>query len=385
MADLEDAKTVSDAEENIAKTATDGLVVQNYCNQVLQQPSMTEMSKISGMPDIDTYLSTAKQNASLYLYGIQPRIIEVVADVGGFSRQFPSFIEGIEYSRKSWASGNIDAKQDMLELLRHLRSDIEIRKKNVEQVAGSITGTSIAFSNDAANFNDVYSKSEARLLGDKGIIKQYEEDIAHLNKIIRDTTIGTVVSAVAIVGGIAMIVVGAIASIPTGGATVPLIVGGSLLTVAGAVGLGVSASTLAKSVAQRKDLYGQISNLKAELAMLGLCRDNIGILRDSATSAVESLTRMSNTWNILSGELGQVIYAVENASKESNIPVLPMVYLNTASSQWKKVDTTIDNIKRQMTDVKTVTLTKSNKELEEINEKTFNEDSINRLAGLSAA
>lgn len=371
-----DNAAITKLADTVAQAAAAGLMVQNYCTLVAQQPAIVlPASIISKMPPVNQFLDTARANANDYLTNVQPKIIAVVTDVGGYAQEFNAFNTMITGKINDWKGGSTQAKTDALALLQQLQTDLQTKLTNVNGVRTSIDGFRTKLNTDIGNFNTAKSQADIIIGGDQGAIADLDQQVDDLNKKIAGAGAGIAVSALVLIGGALMIAAGAVASFITAGTSTPLVVAGVAVVVVGAAGLTAASIVLAKLIEAKSGLLSQKVQLQADLKFLTDFKGTMDTLGTSATTASTQLTNMSNAWTILGGNLGNVVGSVQNARTYSDLPIVVQAYLNTAGSQWGTVLTNVTTIQNQMSGVKTVTLKNNKGDL-----GTLNTQSLQQLA-----
>ena len=148
---LMDSPATSDLSNSVAQSASAGMLVQSYCTQVAQQPMVVIPDSVkTKLPAINAYLKKAQDNASDYLTNIQPKIILVVTDVGGYATEFTNFFTLVSGRINDWKGGSTTAKQDALALLSQLQTDLGKRLTNVNDVRTRILGFQTKVDGDSA-------------------------------------------------------------------------------------------------------------------------------------------------------------------------------------------------------------------------------------------
>jgi len=75
------------------------------------------------MPDVNGYIRIAQRNVGTYLDTVQPDIIAVIADVGGFST-IPILAEKINGYLRAWSTGSNDNKKLALAAIESLENAV---------------------------------------------------------------------------------------------------------------------------------------------------------------------------------------------------------------------------------------------------------------------
>jgi hypothetical protein len=347
-----DSSTTTNLGDTTAKTATSGVIVQSYCTQVAQQPSIViPPSVASKLPPVNDYLTLAQTNANDYLTNIQPKILIVVTDVAGYSAQFSQFSTLITGKINDWKGGSSTARQDALDLLQALQQALQAKLDNVKSVKSSLGGFQTKLNVDISNFNTASSRADVVIGGDQGAIAELRNQISDMDGRIAGAATGVALSGLTIIGGALMIAAGAIASFITAGTSTPLVVAGVAVVVVGAAGLTASSIVLSQLISAKAALISQQAQLDADLKFLTNFKSTMGTLGTAATEAATQLNNMSNAWGLLSGNLNNVVGSIQQSRDYSQLPVVVQAYLNTAGAQWAQVQANTQIIQQQMTGV----------------------------------
>lgn len=373
LAATQDNTSTKELGDALTGSASAGLIVQSYCNQVLQQPDIIlPASVIDKLPPVNTYLKDARSHADSYLRTVQPKIIQVVTDVGGYSDQFTSFYMLINDRLQDWKGGDQSAKDDAVALLQQLQNAIDEKKQNVIFVTNDIGSFLSNVNADTSNFNTASSRADVVILGSEGVLASLDQQIGELDKQIAGAATGVALSGLAILGGVFVVCVGAVASFVTAGTSIPVVIGGVALIVAGAAGLTASSIVLANAINTKGNLLQQKAELNASLKFLHDFKSTMGQLSSSASMAATQLTNMQNAWTILGNNMGNVVKALDNARTYDQLPITVQAYLNTANKQWTTVQKNVQTIEQQMTGVQTTVLKNSSGQLMPLNSTSIN-------------
>lgn len=338
--------------QELKSLASAGLTVQSHCVSVQQQPLFILPADIAkDLPDINTYLRSAQANAGQYLTQVQPKIISVITDVDAYSKTFPTFAKQINGYIRAWASGSDDNKKKAMNAIAAMRDIAREKSGNVAVVSGLVGSTLTLFNSDVSHFEEVSRACETRITGKKGELAELDAQISSLNSKIAGASVGVGLSGLALIGGIFMICIGAIANFVTAGTSTTFVVIGASLAVAGAGGLTGSSIVLANLIRDKGKLLDRKAVLDAYVAAITGVQDSVGGLHDSAQSAADCAGSMQRAWDLFGGDLKQVENTLTYAQSFSDLPSSVQGFFETAENQWNSVSTDIDIIKQQMTGV----------------------------------
>lgn len=346
--------------EATTQAASAGLIVQKYCNGIIQQiPIAIPASIIKDLPDVNAHLTLAQGNARNYLDVIQPQIISVVTDVSAYSNQFVAFYTIIDKKIELWKGGSNSAKAEAMQLITALNGEVLIKHQNVTKVQVNLQGFQSALTTDVGHFNDALSKANIVIGGDHGRLATIATDILGVEKSINKLIGGLVGSVLGIVGGAVLILVGALVSIPTAGVGAGLVIAGAILLVAGIGGTIGTSVALDNAYTMKRTLLLEQAQLNESLTFLHSFTTTMNAVESSASNASAQLSNMRNAWNFLGQKLGNLGKDLAEASSFGNLPVLTQAWLSTAKEEWGGtggVLATCANIEQQMTGVNVITM-----------------------------
>lgn len=320
--------------------ASQGLIVQGYCNSVLQQPSV-DLHRTPKLKELDTEINAglviAKGHADDYLTNIQPLILDSVGDMSNYFKVYNSVATVLAKNTN---------EKDWIKSLNSMKDRSTQYETNSKSVVSKLLVLNSSLGEDSSTFARMVSDLNEAADGDKGILKSIDGQLGSLQGKIDGCIAGMALSGLAIIGGAIMIGIGAIGEIFTGGAATALILGGVAVVGAGVGGEAGSAVTFQMLNSQKNDLLFQQTSLSDEVKLaLGLSTGYNGV-NTQAKAAMTAATQMSNAWGILKGELGNLISNLEDGITSTD--VLREIFLTAANSTIPDVRQNIDNIKAQM-------------------------------------
>jgi non-hemolytic enterotoxin B/C len=336
------ANTVNQANQ---AQASQGLIVQSYCTQMLQQPEVN----FAGTPNLITYqtsindgLKRAKGNATYYLNTVQPMIIRNVANLDAYCDLYKAvpIILPEGSSQKDWS-----------EVLNAMKDQSQTYKDNANEVVRALQGLTTKLGGDSAFLIKTVGDLNNVVGGDNGVLAEIDKQLGTIESQIGGAIAGIVVSGLAIIGGVFITAVGAIASFVTAGTSAPLALLGVGIIAAGVGGTVASSIVLSKLLDAKGELLTKQVKLKAEVQLATGIKDAYSGLSQQASAAITATTQMANAWTGLELSLGTMI---SNLDKGITSPsVLRRLFLAAANESYTTVKQDVTTIKLQMAGVQT--------------------------------
>ena len=329
------------------ESLSQGFIIQQYCNSVLQQP-LIDFGGVESLNDIQTKandsLTGAKEHAQSYLkYQIQ--IIQCLTNLKNYSALCASvpLVLPAGSNEKEWIA-----------ILKTLQEQTKQYQEESRDVSRKLTDFSVLFSTDYGNFLDVSSKANNILDVDKGVLKTLNDQIVSIDNKINGCITGSVFSAFAILGGALMIAIGGIADFITAGTCTPLIIGGVAVLALGTGGEIASGVELAQFYKTKANLLQTQKNLKSEAKLLNSFCKTYEDLNNKAKNAAEAAGQMANAWGFVSNSLGSMASNLENGI--CNTGVIRDLFLQAAKGLIPGINNEIKIIEAQLAGVHEVKL-----------------------------
>lgn len=336
--------TFSDPTIEAAKTqTTQGLVLQGYCNSILQQPfvdfsEFTNLSKIQ--TNINDGLQNAKDNAKTYLNGIQNNIISNINSISNFYNLYSAVPTVLppDATEAQWLS-----------ILQAMKSQTDTFIEASDLVIIDLGNLNSNINADVAFFNKTINDLNAIVGGNDGMLASLDKDIERLDKQIAGTIAGTVISGLAIVGGAVMIGVGTIGSPFTAGGSTPLIAGGVAVVLVGTAGTVASALTLKGLYDAKASVLQQKSSLTSEVNLAEGIKSGYSSLGFGASEAVTATSQMKNAWVSINSDLDNLSLNLQNGIISTDS--VRQLFLTAANETIPFILEDVSLIKQQMAGV----------------------------------
>ncbi|KAA1244902.1 HBL/NHE enterotoxin family protein [Aquimarina sp. RZ0] len=327
-----------------------GLILQTYCNSVLQQPDID----FSSVPDLSDYqeqinesLEKAKKHANTYLNDINHKIINSLSDLNSYFTVYKivpvTLPEGSSVDQ--WVSVLSVVKTISEKNLR----DSELIVEALEELRDDLSSDSAAFASIAEQANDAIE-------GDTGELASIRNSLKEIDRDIKGQIAAVVLEGIGIIGGVFVIAIGSVSSFVTAGTSTPIVIAGVSMLLGGVVGLAVSAPTLINLYQEKTDLFQQSSKLRAEVNLLTGIDSAFDNLSNQAETAASATKGMVDSWRNLTNHLEDLIDDLTNGILSTD--AVRTLFLNDANNEIIDLQNTINTIKQQMSGIITVALPK---------------------------
>ena len=334
------AKRLTDAN----KTQTSqGLIIQAYSNSINQQPKVD----FSGTPSlkllqgqINSGLDLAQEHANEYLNVIQPNLIQNISNIGNYYALHNAVPTTLP-------PGSTD--QEWLSTLMALKEQAQDYESDAKNVVVSLKRLTADLSTDTRNFSEIVKNLNSAVNGDNGVMASIDNELATIQNGIDDAIGGIVMSSLSVVGGVIMIVVGAVAEFEKAGTSTALIIGGIGFLAAGVGGEVAAGITLANMNDEKAKLLAKKATLKEEVK-LALGQSNAYTsFKNQADDALDASKDMSSAWAFLGDDLDTM--SKDLSKGIINTGQLRNTFLTFANTQLTRVVHDIDTIKAQLSGV----------------------------------
>ncbi len=324
--------------------SSQGLIIQNYSNSVLQQPNVDFSGFKNLLPyqtQINTGLGKAQGHAKTYLNTIQPSIITNVTNINNYYQLHNAVATTLPpgSTTKEWIAA-----------LNTLKDQSSQYLSDTNGVIASLKTLNTSLGTDTASFNLTVTNLNAAVNGDNGVLKSIDGQLGTIQGKIDGAIAGIAISGLAILGGVFITAVGAVADFVTAGASTPVVVGGVALIAAGVGGEVASAVTLSNLNNEKAKLLREKSTLTAEVNLALGIKGGYSSLANQAGAAMNAATQMQNAWEFLGGDLSNLINDLEKGTTSSG--EVRKIWLTAANSTVASVLKDTNIIKTQMSGTK---------------------------------
>jgi non-hemolytic enterotoxin B/C len=325
--------------------SSNALIVQNYALSVQAQPSVDLSGTVNlakYQTGINTALGKAKDSATLYLDTTLPKAIVTIANIDAYFQTQNALAQAL--------APNTDA-QTAIALLKAVQEQAVDFKRDASAVTTDLQSLRGQFSSSSADLNQFARDLAIAVDGDNGVLSEISNELSSIDSKIDGCIAGIVLSGLAIVGGVIMIGVGALAEAVTGGLATALVVGGIAVTVAGIGGEVGSSVALAGLLDAKSDLLTTRSRLNAETTLAAGLGSGLNSLSTSAANAATAAQGMANAWGLLGDDLDSLVTALINGQTTSN--ALRLLFATAAQGDVKTVQGDVVVIRGQLAGVQT--------------------------------
>lgn len=318
--------TLSDNQKDVTKAT---VVVQTYVQMILQQADL----KLDALPNLPDHQKTARDHANFWNTTVLPNMVKTNSDIIDYANQFQSFYDVlVGYAR---TIDKADSRKKLVEGLKQLHDNIQTKHAAAQKVVDDLTSFSSKLNTDYRNFEDDVNEAKVKIGGDDGELKSLNDELKTIHSAMKKDIGLMAGGAIATVGGIVMIVIGAIASVPTGGvATVILIGGGVAVVSAGVVMETLGATDYSNQVEEQKRVQEKIKRDNQEILALNGAEGQLNGFESAISDALSATRVLVKSWQTLGSDLKEVIEAIDRVDPSVSGDFIE-AELKTANSDWK--------------------------------------------------
>ncbi len=340
MADNKQLDAAKKVDSAAKVQVSQNITLQNFCMSVAQQKTvdLRDFPSLTSIGDeINSGLGIAQGHARLYLDKIRPNIELNLANVSNYYGLHQAVLTTLPpgSSKAAWLSSLSALKEQSIDF-----------QKNASGVATSLADLRDKLSTDVATFSKVVSDLNTAVGGDNGVLKKISEQLGDLQAKIDGAISGIVLSSLAVLGGVFITLVGAIADFLTAGTSTPLVLGGVAVILAGAGGVVASSLALKGLYDAQGSLLKQQNLLKKESAHAAGMANGYSAFSNQIRLAAQAALDMQSAWEFLSADLENLATDLDKGI--TNTDAVRTLFLTAANSMIKTVQADTDNIRKQM-------------------------------------
>jgi hypothetical protein len=320
--------------------SSQALIVQSYALSALQQ-STVDFSAFPNIvsigTDINAAIGSAKTNSNQYLNVVLPKMITTISNIDAYFNLQNALAQALSPSTPA---------SQAIQLMGAVQRQAQGFQTQSSGLVTDLQGLRTALSTDAGNFSNLVTRLNSAVNGDNGVLASIDGELGSIDSKIDGAITGTVLSGLAIAGGIFLIAIGAIADFVTAGTSTPLVIAGIGIVAAGVGGEVASAITLANLIKLKNKLLTDKAQLKAEVSLALGMKNGLASLADSAANAATASQQMANAWGLLSNDLAALITQLQNG--QTTVDAVRLLYQMAAQGTVKNVQGDIQTIRGQL-------------------------------------
>ncbi|OIQ27000.1 MAG: hypothetical protein BM564_13555 [Bacteroidetes bacterium MedPE-SWsnd-G2] len=334
--------------KNIGKASKEqqsqALIVQAYCNSVLTQPDVdfSGDSNLSSMQQtINLNLGKAKNHANNYLNSLQPTMLQNLSDLSNYYNLHKSVPDAIPVNstEESWINALTAVKQNSEAYLRRSK-----------QLTLELNAFSSNVKEDAKSFSSILTQLNNLVNGDNGELEQLNSELSSIDTEIASEITASVFEGLGILGGVVMIIVGAIEDFVTAGTNPELVIGGVVAVVAGVGGEAATIVALANAYNKKGELIRTKTMLTNEVKLVTGINAGYTKLGHQVANAAMASEAMTHAWQAINTDLENLIHDLQTGILTSGD--VRKLFIDEANSDINLLLSEIEIIKSQMAGIK---------------------------------
>ena len=277
--------------------ATDSLISQGYANSVIDQPNVDFLGDkllVAFAEKIDSQLDEVKTESDSYLNDILPTLIKIIADIENYYSIHSAVVASI---KKSAAKDQWD---QCLSILQSTASNCH------NQVVGLTKKMELYMdkvNKDSANFKDIVVSFNKAIYGNEGVMDSLNEQISGIDSSINDYLAGLVSSSLGEMGGIFLIVIGAVANFVMEETSKALVISGVIMLVAGIAVNHVAMVKIKSLMEQKGKVFEKKAKVKSESKMAYGMSKGFQNFSANIVKIYGAVNELENEWYSLIGFL----------------------------------------------------------------------------------
>ncbi|WP_421546674.1 HBL/NHE enterotoxin family protein [Pseudomonas sp. QD4] len=329
------------------KQSSQALTIQAYCNSILQQQKVDfsyDDSLVKYQNQINNFLASAQGNADNYINTLLPQIIDNISNINNYCDLHTSVPDTIP------ENGTAQQWNEAIAALIEVSLNYSTTAFNLSNLIKSFAEN---IDTDAGDFSIVVTNLNSAVSGDNGVLDSNKKQIESLQSKIAGEEAGIAISFIGIIGGIIQIFVGAFADVVTGGASVGLVISGSITLAGGIAGESAALVELVADTKLRGTLISEDTQLTSEVKIAQGVATGYSGLGTRVRAASACALAMANAWSLLNSELNtlskNLTTGLQNTGEIRNL------FLAGANKDLQQIIETTGIIENQMTGVSIVT------------------------------
>ncbi|MEZ4849372.1 MAG: HBL/NHE enterotoxin family protein [Bacteroidia bacterium] len=313
------------------------ILLQIFATQTNQQANFN--FEIGSNPGLLTRLhqhqTISQRHASYFLNYLEKEIIKGYSDIESFGTMVKSFknplIEIIQT-----INSDSTAREKVRVLIGELREEAKKRQQagraliaELKDFNDQIGKDEESFSNDLAEANQELGKN-----GDE--MKKIKQEISSTQTEINEAIAAVVISSLALAGGIFVIAIGAIATLPANVTATAVILTGIGIVASGAGGTITFASKLGSANVKLNQLYQKAAELDVSLALVQSIHGQVSSLFDAAGNMVTAANEFGQEWGEILNGFSEFDNLLNQAQDQADLIHLQHI-IEKAATAWEQI------------------------------------------------
>lgn len=335
-------------ESDLSNTIGALILTQIYTNLTLQQPNFeVEIGNdYAVLTQLRQHQIVAKRHSKQFLNTLEPEVIRGVTDILAYGSMFKGFKQPLLDSVAK--IGEVSAAKDKaLTLVSALQNQAKAHQAKARSTNAAIQSFFVQVQSDENNFSADLAEANKMLGAEKGALKEILAEISGIQTEIDGAIAGAAVSALAMIGGTVMIIIGGVATLPSGGASVAIVLSGVGIVTTGIVGVTGFATKITSANKKLQSLYQRASETNYSLVLVQSLRGQVKSLFN-ATVEMNSATNLLNSeWDSINLGLDKLQALIEKADDQADINYLVNT-IEQAGIQWEKISTEAEQLMKKL-------------------------------------
>jgi non-hemolytic enterotoxin B/C len=303
-------ETVKQMTEGSLGQGSFAALVQSYSLSILAQTDV-DLAKFPVLQvhqsNVNGGLAAAKGHANRYLSIILPNMISTVSDIDAYFSLQNALVNGIQPGKSA---------ADVAILLHTVQNRAEGYKTRSANLAADLTKLAGDIANNQGTFNTFVIAMNTAIKGDGGVLDSITTELKDYDGKIAGLSVGIALGGLAAIGGVLVIIAGAVGTPFTAGGSTPIIAGGVALLAVGAGAVAGSAIGLAAVLRQKSDALQRQAQLNEQVRVASGLSTGFASLAANAGQAASASQKMANAWGFMTNDLGALIGSLEAGRAE---------------------------------------------------------------------
>lgn len=333
-------ETVKQVHDGTRTQGSYAALVQSYSLSILAQP-LIDLAKF---PKLQVYqqgcndgLATAKNQANTYIVEILPAMRQTISDLDAYFN--------LQIALSTVLKPGTSAK-DVIARLHSIQGQVETYKSRSADVARKLTKLSTDIAGNQQSFVTFVTGMNTAVNGDNGVLASITNELKDYDSKIAGLSAGIALGGLAAIGGVLVIIAGAVGTPFTAGGSTPVIAGGIALLTIGAGAVVGSSIGLAAVLRQKSDALNRQAQLNEQVRVASGMSTAFQSFATNAGQATSASLMMANAWGFLTSDLGSLITSLE--SGQTDVDFIRELYVEAAKGNVATIQQDIKTIKGQL-------------------------------------